>query len=161
MLMDNRISLSEIRGLLKVKSSAQLLEIIQRLARFKKDNKELLAYLLFQSDDESAFINDVNHEVSAMFESMNKRNVHLIKKTVRKTIRYVSKMVKFAAMPRVTVEIYLHWCKCFILHNLHKLHATALDNLYISQTKKIDKAYEQLHPDVQQDYTKEMYELIK
>jgi len=47
----------------------QVAELVLRLARYKKDNKELLAYLLFEAHDEQAFVEKVKAEVGFMFSS--------------------------------------------------------------------------------------------
>ena len=44
-------SISEIKTELKGLPPAQLTELCLRLARFKKENKELLTYLLFEAND--------------------------------------------------------------------------------------------------------------
>ena len=44
-------TVSELKEELKHLPPAQLLELCLRLARFKKENKELLTYLLFEAHD--------------------------------------------------------------------------------------------------------------
>ena len=51
--------ISQLKEEMKNRSSNELLEICLRLARFKKENKELLTYLLFDGQDELAFIESV------------------------------------------------------------------------------------------------------
>ena len=46
-----------------------LIELCVRLARFKKENKELLTYLLFEAHDTSAYIKSVK---DAMAEQLQK-----------------------------------------------------------------------------------------
>ena len=52
-------SVNEIKQKLKDTDKKDLIEICQRLARFKKENKELLTYLLFEEDDLSNYIKNV------------------------------------------------------------------------------------------------------
>jgi len=49
-------------------SSDELLEFCTRLARFKKENKELLTYLLFEAHDEETYIENVKKEMDAQFQ---------------------------------------------------------------------------------------------
>ena len=49
-------SVKEIKDELKFKTSDELRELCLQLSRFKKENKELLTYLLFEAQDEEAFI---------------------------------------------------------------------------------------------------------
>ena len=49
-------SLKEVKTELNHKSHSELLAICLRLSRFKKENKELLNYLLFEFSDEEKYI---------------------------------------------------------------------------------------------------------
>jgi hypothetical protein len=62
-------SAQEIKSAIKELSTAESLELILRLARFKKENKELLTYLLFNASDESGFIEDSSSFSSITFMS--------------------------------------------------------------------------------------------
>ena len=52
-------SVNEIKQQLKEVNPVELIELCLRLARFKKENKELLTYLLFEADDLQAYIANV------------------------------------------------------------------------------------------------------
>ena len=56
-------TVNEIKQQLKVNNQAQLIELLVGLARFKKENKELLTYLLFEADDLDAFIKNVKYQL--------------------------------------------------------------------------------------------------
>ena len=60
----------EIKQELASLKPSQLVEICQRLARFKKENKELLTYLLFEAHDEESYIREVKKEIDALFEKI-------------------------------------------------------------------------------------------
>ena len=49
-------TIAKLKRELKFKSEEELKELCLLLAKFKKDNKELLTYLLFERGDEDAFI---------------------------------------------------------------------------------------------------------
>ena len=49
--------LAEIKRTLMLMDRSELLDACLRLARFKKDNKELLTYMLFLSKDEQGYAN--------------------------------------------------------------------------------------------------------
>ena len=48
--------ISEIKQELNTLSAKELLELCLQLAKYKKDNKELLSYLLFEADDLPSYI---------------------------------------------------------------------------------------------------------
>ena len=54
---------------LETKKNSELLSYCLKLAKFKKENKELLSFLLFESHDINAYINNVKDEVSEAFNS--------------------------------------------------------------------------------------------
>ena len=73
-------SVNEIKQKLKETDKKELIEICQRLARFKKENKELLTYLLFEEDDLPNYIKNVKEEIDEGFSQINISNVYFAKK---------------------------------------------------------------------------------
>ena len=57
------VSVATIKKELQFRSSEELTELCLRLAKFKKENKELLTYLLFESHDETGYIETVKQEL--------------------------------------------------------------------------------------------------
>ena len=52
-------SLSELKKELSSRPPQELLELCLRLTKFKKENKELLTYLLYEASNEPAFVKSV------------------------------------------------------------------------------------------------------
>jgi len=77
-------SLSEIKKELQTIHPAQLVELCTKLAKYKKDNKEFLNYLLFQTHDEAQFLENVKVEMTELFEDMNTSNLYFAKKPFEK-----------------------------------------------------------------------------
>ena len=75
-------TIAQLKKELQFKSQEETLLLCLRLARFKKENKELLTYLLFESDSEEGYIESVKEEVDAMFEDINTSSYFYIKKSV-------------------------------------------------------------------------------
>ena len=80
-------SLSELQKELQTLPPKRVIEVCIRLAKHKKENKELLDYLLFEENNEEGFIQNVKVETAAQFLEMNKSNLYLAKKTLRKIDR--------------------------------------------------------------------------
>lgn len=134
----------------------QLVEVCMRLAKYKKENKELLYYLLFESTNETQFINQTKQEIDALFKEVNTSHVYYAKKTIRKILRYVTKQAKYSGIPQTNIELLIHF-----LHQLRKCknvlyESNQLMNLYATQLKKINKELSKLHEDLQYDYLKEI-----
>ena len=49
------------------------------LSKYKKENKEMLSYLVFESHQEKEYIEGVKKEIEALFEIINTSSFYLIK----------------------------------------------------------------------------------
>src|SRR5207245_1911309 len=98
---------------LKEKDAKELTDLCLRLARYKKENKELLTFLLFESDNLPAFVQSVNEEIDEGFASLNTSTYYLAKKGLRKILRSANKYIRYAANKAVEVEVLLHFCTAF------------------------------------------------
>jgi len=152
-------SVNEIKQKLKETDKKELIEICQRLARFKKENKELLTYLLFEEDDLSNYIKNVKEEIDEAFSQINVSNVYFAKKTIRKVLRIANKHIRYTGNKTAEVEILLHYLTNFKGLNLSWQKSTALMNLYKAQLKKIEAAIATMHQDLQYDYRRELQRL--
>ena len=153
-------SVQEIKKELTAASPATLVAFCLRLARHKKENKELLTYLLFEAQDEQGFIRQVNEEMAEGFTTINNRQLYLAKKTVRKVLRIANKHIKFAATKSAEAEIRLEFCRLFKKQDLPMGKASVLGNLYLGQIKKIQVAIASMHEDLQYDYQRQLDRLL-
>jgi hypothetical protein len=136
------------------------LELCLRLARYKKENKELLSYLLFEAHDEHAFIENVKKEIDEHFIELPKSNPYLNKKALRKILRSINKYSKHTASKQTTVDMLLHFCMKLKTSGIRVHKSTALTNLYNQQIKKIETTLASLHEDLHYDYKKKLAELV-
>ena len=90
------VTVKELREEITNCTPKELRELCLRLARFKKENKELLTYLLFESSDEALFIEGVKKEVDEQFEQINKKSHYFIKKSFRKILRTIRKYGRYS-----------------------------------------------------------------
>lgn len=149
-------SVNEIKQQLKEVNPVELIELCLRLARFKKENKELLTYLLFEADDLQAYIANVKKQIDEEFSQINLTNVYFAKKTIRKILRLANKYIRYTGSKEAEIEILLYY-----LTNLKGLKiswhkSTALTNLYNAQIKKINAAIGTMHEDLQHDYQRNL-----
>lgn len=145
-------SISEIKSELNECSHKQLLALCLRLAKYKKDNKELLTYLLYQAHDEQSFIINLKTEMDAAFEEINLSSYYYIKKSLRKILRNMNKYIKYSGLVQTEVELCIYFCQKMNDWNFSKKENTILTNIYLNQLKRIDKAIMKLHEDLQYDY---------
>jgi hypothetical protein len=149
-------SSSEIKQELKQRSPAELIELCLRLARFKKENKELLTYLLFEAEDRDSYIKSVRDEIDEGFAGVNTSSIYYSKKTLRKILRIAQKFVRYSGDPVVEAEVLLHYAHQLNSLDLRWKHSTLLMNLYKGVLKKAGAAIETLHEDLQYDYLKRL-----
>jgi hypothetical protein len=152
-------SINEIKKALKEYSSEQLLDICLRLARYKKENKELLTYLLFEAADPDAFIKSGREEIEAAFAAMNTTNLFAVKKSLRKLLRTINKYIRFAASKTVEVELLIHFCLTLNQSKIPVRKSAALTNMYGAQLKKIRTVIATFHEDLQYDYRVQLEQL--
>jgi gas vesicle protein len=152
-------SVNEIKQKLKETDKKELIDICQRLARFKKENKELLTFLLFEEDDLPEYIKNVKEEIDEGFVQVNTSSIYFAKKTIRKVLRIANKHIRYTGSKTAEAEILLHYLTNFKGLNLHWQKSTALVNLYKNQLKKIDAVIATMHEDLQYDYQGEIERL--
>jgi hypothetical protein len=152
-------TIHELKQELLTLPPARVQELCLRLAKFKKENKELLTYLLFEAQDETAYIGSVQEEMDELFKEVNKSNVYFAKKTIRKILRIAAKHIRYMGSAQAEVELLLHFCKKLKATGLPLHKSTVLTNLFKGQLKKIHKALDTMHEDLQYDYLKEVKQL--
>lgn len=148
--------LTDLKKALAGCSDKERSEVTMRLARFKKENKELLTYLLFYNDDEPGFVSDVKAEVQSQFADLNTSSGYYFAKGVRKILRQIKKYIRYSGKKETEVDLLMFFCAQ--LHQNKRLlsRSTALKNLLSRQLQLIHKSMEKLHEDLQYDYKKEL-----
>ncbi len=142
----------ELKKELVMQDQSRLLEICLRLAKFKKDNKELMTYMLFESDDEEQYIASVKRAIDEMLEGMNRSSIFFIKKTIRKTVRHMDKYIRYSGKKETEIDIRIYLCERIREEKIPIRRSRVLTNMYNSQLKKINAAMPKLHEDLQYDY---------
>ncbi|HEU5364139.1 MAG TPA: hypothetical protein VFU62_01335 [Hanamia sp.] len=150
------VPISEIKKDLQKRDLNELMDYCLRLARFKKENKELLAFLLFQSDDVPDYIENVKEEIEQQFQEMNKSNIYFVKKSTRKILRNINKHIRFSSSKQTEAELLIHFCNCITRYSIPLKKSRQLMILYERQLNKIDAALSTLHPDLQYDLKKQL-----
>lgn len=153
-------SVNEIKQELKEHTTSQLAELCLRLARFKKENKELLTYLLFEAHDLPSYIESVKQQMDESFADINTTNVYFAKKTLRKILRIANKYIRYTGSKEAEAELLLYYLTNFKGLKISWHKSTALTNLYNAQLKKIKAAISTMHEDLQHDYLRNVERLV-
>ncbi len=152
-------SSKEIKSALLEQSSTQLIDLCLRLARFKKENKELLTYLLFEEQDEDAYIHSAKKVIDEGFDTLNIQSVYIAKKNLRKIIRITNKFIKYSGIDTTEITLLIYVCRCIQESGLKLNNSVALKNIYLSLIKKIKTRISGMHEDLQYDFNKEIEDL--
>ena len=153
------VTVKELSQELTFRTPRELRDICLRLSRFKKENKELLTYLLFESSDEQLYIAEVKREIDAQFDLVNRKTYYLIKKSVRKILSMTRKYIRYSQKKQTEVELLLYFCSKLKALTPPINRSTALMNIYTRQVDTIIKKLPLLHEDLQHDYSMELNEL--
>lgn len=145
-------TVSQLKKELQHRNPEELLQLCLRLSKFKKENKELLTYLLFEADNEEGYIETVKAEVDEWFEQINTNSFFYIKKSVRKILRNLKKYIRYSGDKATEVELLLYFCQKLKAFRPSIRGNTTLTNLYERQVIYVDKKIDLLHEDLQYDY---------
>lgn len=145
-------SLSEIKKELGSLDPGALQQLCLRLARYKKENKELLTYLLFEAADEGAYVAGIKREADDLFLQIRRANMYFVKKGVRKILRYINKHIRYSGVSTTELELRIHFCENIVSAGIPLGKSTVLHNLYKQQLKKTVDVWKKLPEDLQLDY---------
>lgn len=157
----NASTIQEIKAELEHKSNKELLSLCLRLAKFKKENKELLSFLLFESYDINTYIKNIKSQTDDFFKEINTSGTYYIKKSIRKILRYINKQIKFASTKLVEAELLIHFCNNIIFYKIPLNKSRQLQKIFDTQFQKMETAIETLHPDLQYDLKKQIIRLVE
>lgn len=149
-------SLNEIRKHLNSVDQDTLQQLCLALARYRKENKELLTYLLFEAHDEQGFIQSIKLEVDDFFGTLPKGNTYFIKKSLRKIIRFMNKNIRYSGIPGTELELRVYFCLKVKAAAVPLQPGTVIFNLYQQQVKKIRAALSKMPEDLQFDYERDL-----
>jgi len=152
-------TVNQLKKELSHQSKEELLELCLRLSKFKKENKELLTYLLYEADNETGYIESVKSEIDEQFELINTSSYFYIKKSVRKILRMVKKYIRYSKNKETEAELLLYFCSVLKEMKPSMSRNVSLQNIFNRQILLIKKTVAGLHEDLQYDYNIELEEL--
>ncbi len=145
-------TITELKKELKHRSTEEVVELCLKLSKYKKENKELLTYLLFEAENEDVYIKEIKKEMDEQFALINTYNMYLVKKSVRKILRLIKKYIRFSKKKETEVELLLYFCHLLKNFRPSIFGNTVLENIFHKQLEIAKKALSKLHEDLQYDY---------
>lgn len=152
-------SISDMQKELKTYSPGELLSFCMRLAKHKKENKELLCYLMYEATDEKSYVEHIKTEIDQLFGEINKQSTYTTKKGLQKVVRLLNRYVNFSKERATEVELRIYFCKKMQAERIDLSASSVIFNLYEREKTKIYKNLTLLHEDLQYDFTDEVKRL--
>ncbi len=151
-------SVETIKAELKQMPPKQVLDLLLRLARFKKENKELLTYLLFESNDEESYIQQIKQEIKEELEKIDGLPAYQYKKQFRKIQRKINKPIKYTGSKSSAVELYM-----YMLRMISEKKKTVFIHSFLEKSSqqyinKIEKAIPGINEDLVHDIKRQLQE---
>ncbi len=152
-------STQQIKEELKSLSQKEVVELCQRLIRYKKENKELLSYILFDAHDRQGYIDTIKLDMDEEFAQLPRNNRYLAKKGLRSVLRAITKYSRYMGEKEAEAELRLHFCRNMKSAGMASHAQQALFKVYVAQINKIQSLVVQLHEDLQFDMQKQLNEI--
>jgi membrane-anchored protein YejM (alkaline phosphatase superfamily) len=153
-------SIADIKKELQHHNSKALSELCMRLAKYKKENKAFLSFLLFDAQDINVFVSEIKEEISEQLETVKQfSNLYYVKKGLRKILRQLSVYSKYFDDKAHTLDLYIHFCKELKNSGITFKKSQLLINLYEQQLKKVDSLLKSIHEDIRADYANEITDI--
>jgi hypothetical protein len=149
-------SIYDIQKELKTCSSKELLEFCLRLAKHKKENKELLSYLMFNAQDEKNYVESVKAQLDELFGEINRQTAYTTKKGLQKIVRIMNRLIKYSDKKETELELRIYFCKKTKTERINIAASTVISNIYEREKNKISSCLSKLHEDLQYDYQTEI-----
>lgn len=151
------VSIREIKKELQGKSPEELVDLCLLMGKFKKENKELLSYLLYDANHEPSYIEEVKKEIDETFSEINSSSFFYVKKSIRKILRNTKKYIRYSKKKETEAELLIYFCQSMIDFPSIKKSSTMIglmDRTLITAEKAIAKLHEDLQFDFQQEVEK-------
>lgn len=155
------VTVKKIKDELAHKSSDELIALCLRLSKFKKENKELLTYLLFEAENEESYIESVKEQLDVLFDKINRNSYFYIRKSVRKILTLTKKFIRYSKKKETEVELLMYFCEKLKAFEPKAIgESPRLAATFDRQIALIRKAIATLHEDLQYDYLLELDGLL-
>jgi hypothetical protein len=152
-------TISTLKKELSTLPAGDVLELCLRLVKYKKENKELLSYLLFDANNEPEFVRSIKDEIDQQFAEINRSQLYFAKKSIRKILKNTNKYIRYSGKKQSEVELLIHFCAKMKQSGIPYRSSNSLHNILINQVRKIHSAISMLHEDLQHDYLAEVTDM--
>jgi hypothetical protein len=152
--------LSDLKKELSELSKPDLIKLCLRVAKLKRENKELLAYLIFDSDDPLFYAQKLKPEIKEVFEQPFQHGYHFTK-SLRKTTRLITKYYRFTSNKQGETELLLYLVDQFHLSWRYEYRYQALGKVIFRCLEKAQANLKKIDEDFRADFEHPIAELLQ
>lgn len=153
-------SIKQLKDTLSTLGREELTGLLLRMVKFKKENKELLTFLLFEADDLDAYVYEISQEIKDEFENYLLKTAYYKRKGCRRILRILKKYIKYAADKEVEVRLLLAYVS-MVAESKTFITDRVIQKIAFRQLLLAEKSIVKLHEDLQYEYKLELEELIR
>ena len=153
-------SIKQLKDTLSTLGREELTGLLLRMVKFKKENKELLTFLLFEADDLDAYVYEISQEIKDEFENYRLKTAYYKRKGCRRILRILKKYIKYAADKEVEVRLLLAYVS-MVAESKAFITDRVIQKIAFRQLLLAEKSIVKLHEDLQYEYKLELEELIR
>lgn len=154
-------TLNQIKKELETISPQKLMALSLRLIKYKTENKELISYLLFDEDDQAGYISDIKYEISNLLETIKVMPPFMAKRTLRKSLRLITKYSKYMGSKDAEAELLIYFCRIVYDQGISRYTYKAILNIYLNTLIKVQKLLPSVHTELRNDFEQEIIRLQK
>lgn len=155
-----KAKLPELKRELESLPQPELVRLCLRIAKHKTENKELLDYLLWSANDPLLYAQEFKLEILLPFE-MPFVNAYNFTKSIRKSLRLISKYLRFTGSRQGECELLLALVESYHTYYRREFRTAALSKIMFRCLKKAATNISKLHEDIQADYTSNYNDLLR
>ena len=153
-------SIKQLKDTLSTLGREELIGLLLHMVKFKKENKELLTFLLFEADDLDAYVHEITLLIKDEFENYRLKTAYYKRKGCRRVLRMLKKYIKYAADKEVEVRLLLAYVS-MVAESKSFINDRVIQKIALRQLLLAEKSIVKLHEDLQYEYKLELEELMQ
>lgn len=152
--------LSDLKKELLELSKPELIQLCLRVAKLKRENKELLAYLIYDVDDPLFYAQKLKPEIKEVFNQPFQHPYYLTK-SIRKAMRLITKYYRFTSNKQGETELLIYLVEEFHQTWRYEYRYQALGKVIFRCLEKAQSNLNKIAEDFKADFEQPISELLQ
>lgn len=152
--------LSDLKKELLVLSKPELIQLCLRVAKLKRENKELLAYLIYDVEDPLFYAEKLKPELKEVFEQPF-QHAYYLTKSIRKVMRLIAKYYRFTSNKQGETELLIYLVDEFHKSWRNEYRYQALGKVIFRCLEKAESNLKKIDEDFRADFEEPIAQLFQ